>query len=360
MRLHPSLLITGAVLASLALNAQQPTPNYSFHAALRTGSTSINQTVTEDTVFSDCPGPKGDTTLVAMEIDDAADVASVLRWYDETKNARPAAVYVGSQCVAQDGDVLDGRILAGISGSIVIKAGKVAYEARYKDRADSATSRYGVFVDRSYAVDIDPTGASPHFTLTDDGKVVVRTRSSATVAKDPSTATSLAKKYIHRPKILDKLRIPTPAANKAATRQKSGTPTPNSTAQTCPLPDFPFPANWNPNSAGPVTSRRLDAPGFRSEKGRMVYYDAECHPVLIALLDGGVEGSFDTKEARSPNGLLAVADSNGVLKSGELSEPAANFIRPDTLLRINSRGQIAIGLTYNRPFPTILLATPTH
>lgn len=120
---------TFALFATLALNAQQPT--YSFHAVLWPGSTNIFQSVTEDTVSARCHGPRGDTTLVAMELSDGADIASVLRWYDEARNGKLNAVYIGSECIAEDGDVINGRILAGITGPIAISGGKVAYEALY-------------------------------------------------------------------------------------------------------------------------------------------------------------------------------------------------------------------------------------
>jgi hypothetical protein len=188
MTIKTSLLITTALLASLTLNAQQPTSNLTFRAVLLPGMSIGGATFTSE------------TTLRGVALNDAGEIVFVA-WVTEPYVGN--AIFTSQRAVARAGDVIDGKHIALIANDAAVAinaSGQVAYEAWYGDTTDIARGGFpslGIFVDKHLAL-TPHTGGPTDFTLTDDGHVVLK--ASVPV---PSPTSSVRKK----PSIFDVIGV---------------------------------------------------------------------------------------------------------------------------------------------------------
>ena len=378
MNSKTSLLITGAVLASLALNAQQPAPTMSFRAIIQPGTTIGDHSFTEDTIEN-------------VILNDAGEVAFVTNWEVSGEENIHSGLFTSRRIVAIDGETIDGKILNFIAKDpIAINAsGHVAYEAAYI--VGDKTS-HGVFLDHQFQFEIDPnaTGTGPDFTLTDDGRIIPRPGlrlipPSAPLQPKKKSHFSLGSLPVSLPDSVTK-RIPikvksddktdtqqtpnNPPQNAAVQRPVPPAPQPPKPAAPCSMPPFPMPDDWmvGANTEGPATSRALepavgDRKFFSMVYGplltpfRIVHFNRACKPLLIGIGDMGHPGRF---EVWTPAGLITSQLRDGSYEFDGYSGKAksASFMGTDVVIPINRHGQIVLYIALNPQGHALLLGTP--
>lgn len=228
------LLIAASLLVALTLNAQPSTPAYDFQAIVQPGMTIGGHTFTPQ------------TTIDAVALNDAGEVAFLAHWNDAGSNGH-AAVFASQKIVAAEGSTIDGKyvwLLPPDSHIAINASGQIAYEAMYSDSREDAMAtigRAGIFVDNHLALTGDFLPSEP-FMLSDDGQVVLKPQTKAL----PSTqaAPSAAQK---KPGLLDRVGIKPPqlpknlpigiAPNAKTTPENQ--PHPDRERPPCPVSPFP-------------------------------------------------------------------------------------------------------------------------
>jgi len=150
-----TLLLIMAFTASIAVKAQQqPGPGYPV-----TPPEPLTRSMAADSYIE------------GTALSDAGELAYVIHSAD-TGNDR-TALLTSKRSVARDGDVIDGKTLTRIwAAALAINArGLVAFEADFKDA--NGTAR-GVFINNRFVTAIKSEGTPTDFTLTADGRVVVK------------------------------------------------------------------------------------------------------------------------------------------------------------------------------------------
>jgi hypothetical protein len=228
---------------------------------------------------------------------------------------------------------------------------------------------------------------SGDFLLTEDGHVVPKAGATATAAPAPQPAKGNGTGGV-------RLRVPPrwlsvitnnspiviPSTVSATPTQPAPTAPPSqqalaaaqlARAVTCPLPAFPYPAEWEQLGAavsGPITSHSYDGPpnakAFESSligklptPFRTLQFASDCRPLLIAIGDNSRRGQF---EIWTPAGLLTHTRADGFLELPGFGKNVlpGSLVRSETSARINRRGVIAFPVVYDTDSYTILLATP--
>jgi hypothetical protein len=373
---------TFALFATLALKAQQPTPTHSFRPVVQPGTTIADHSFTEDAIED-------------VVLNDSGEVGFVARWTDSDDNR--SAVYTSHRLVARDGETVGGKTLTAIVGSIAINStGRVAYEAEWNDPA-AATAR-GVFLERDLVFAIDPsaTGTGPDFILTDDGKIIPRPGVRLASPPTAAPASEPAKKKgiglgnlgLRLPDSIAK-RVPltikpngtkpdqqtqpatsTPAPPKPITPPTAPT-FPKSTGP-CAMPAFPMPEEWQIGSEteGPAASHGFEPEvsgrkyfsqlyGPLNAPFRIVHFNRACKALLIAIGDINAKGRL---ELWAPSGLVTFQRPDGSYEfkgfTGTVKSPS--FLRTDSAVPINRRGQVALYVTLSPQGHALLLGTPSH
>ena len=231
---------TGLLLASFALKAQPPTHYRQIASA---GVTIGGHTLTPD------------TTITAVALNDRGEVAFAAQWFDGT-SAPPhlgdGAIFASGHIVAHRGETIDGNYIAVFGDAIAINnAGQVAFLAwcthSLEELTHDAFTYPCIFLDRhSIALpSAPPTAKAPQFTLTDEGKIIIKDESKPAV---PRASPEVKKK----PGLLDRVHITPPvlkgipikvdATSKAKDQNK---PHPSSEVTQRPVfaPNIPFAYN---------------------------------------------------------------------------------------------------------------------
>lgn len=118
---------------------------------------------------------------------------------------------------------------------------------------------------------------------------------------------------------------------------------------------------------GPVTShgfesdvanRTYDSPfyGKVTTPIRTIQYAADCTPQLIAIGDANIRGHL---ELWTPEGSLTYLKLDGAWNFPGIEQRivSASFVRPDSGLRINRKGNLLIPVTLTQGM-ALLIATP--
>jgi hypothetical protein len=299
------LFLTVLAVFSAALMAQSPA--YQFKAVLQPGMAIGGHVFDQQTVVEP-----------DLAFNDQGVVVFVSHWQlaDQLEHT---AVFTQQRQVAAVGDVIEGHTILVIAGAwpVINALGQVAYPALYANDPGKKDVRLGLFIDRHLSMTLDSSDAVPPFALDNNGKVsLVKATSSSR----------------------------------------------------CEVPPFPMPQGWLSGdhvTPGPIASHRTQAStGVRfydsSVLGRItlptrtVQYAADCRPLVIVLGDG------KQYEAWTSAGLLTYMKRGfGYLFNGfPTAVPAGSFLRADTTLRMNRRGQVALPVTLHNG-TTILVGTPS-
>lgn len=370
MKATTTVLCMAVLSGSLAAKAQQPIPTYSFRAIIEPGTKIADHTLTGDTIED-------------VVLSDSGEVGFLARWTDSGDER--SAVFTSRRLVARDGDTASGNILmAVVKGSLAINsAGAIAYEADYTDRA--GTPARGIFLEREFVFAVDPsaTGNGPDFVLTDDGKIIPRPG----IRLVPPAAPQPAKK---KGGLLDRIAVKAPAGISAKlplaikpnkpdqqTKPQTATPMPAQpvpafpkTADPCALPAFPMPQEWQigMEMEGPSTSHVFE-PEVKDRKFfsivygplfapfRIVHFNRACKPLLIAIGDIAAKGRL---EVWTPAGLMAAQQPDGSyqFKGFAGTVKSSSFLRADSIIPINRRGQVVLSVTLSPEGRALLLGTP--
>jgi hypothetical protein len=369
------------ILAGLNGLAQQPIPTYSFRPVVPPGTTIADHSFTDDTVIEN------------IVLNSSGEVGFVARWTDSDDNR--SAVYTSHRLVARDGETIGGKTLTAIVGSIAINStGRVAYEAEWNDPA-AATAR-GVFLERDLVFAIDPsaTGTGPDFILTDDGKIIPRP--GVRLASPPTAAPAsepAKKKGIGLGNL--GLRLPDSIAKRVpltikpnGTKPDQQTPSPTPPQQKppaqpappafskpigpCTMPVFPMPEEWQIGSEteGPAASHGFEPEvsgrkyfsqlyGPLNAPFRIVHFNRACKPLLIAIGDINTKGRL---EVWAPSGLVTLQRPDGsyVFNGFPGTVKSTSFLKADSTIPINRRGQIVLYVTLSPQGHALLLGTPSH
>lgn len=378
--------LIATLLALSALKAQAPPSAFTFRPLVQPGMTIGNHTFT------------GDTEIDGVALNDSGEIAFIARWSDPGSGQEHSAVFTSRRLIAQDRETVDGKALTTIvKDSVAINnAGQCAYEADYVfeySDANNGLSRRGVFVDQSLALTLkgNETGAGPDFTLTEDGKVIPRAvpsspahASSSTAAPPSSPGSGLPNGvHVNTSKILGRIlnnpKSPISIDPNILTQpgqrkpQQGPPPTAAQPPASCAMPKFPFPIEWDMGAqmGGPTASQTFDPPaagrvfdspyyGHLNAPFRAIQFDADCHPLVIAIGDSSSRGRF---EVYTPVGTLTYRNPDGSYQfrgfSGNVE--SASFVKTDAMLRINRKGQVLIPVTLTPNGYALLLGTPsTH
>jgi hypothetical protein len=166
MKTIAHVVLIAALAVSPAVKAQQPSTGYVFRSVVEPGAIIGGRTLTQE------------TTVGRAVLSDSGEVAFVA-----SEPGAPPAVFTSRRIVARQGDVRGGKYIMLLPADAILainNAGQVAYEAWYAESKEfaatgEATGR-GIFVDdhlASTAV-FDHRGNAAAFTLTDDGRIIVR------------------------------------------------------------------------------------------------------------------------------------------------------------------------------------------
>jgi hypothetical protein len=374
-------IAVAAVLAGFNAFAQQPQPNYTFRALVAPGATIGDHKFTDDTVFDN------------VALNDSGELGFVARWTDSDDNR--SAVYTSHRLVARDGDTLGGKTLTAVVGSIAInRSGRVAYEAEWNDRA-GATAR-GVFLEREFVfvIDASATGTGPDFILGDDGIIIPRPGMRVAPPPTQAPASEPVKK---KGGLLDRVGIKMPPLpvkvpitikpksttqdqqkqTTTAAEQKQATPAPAPAdfpkpVGPCAMPAFPLPEEWQ---IGAETEGPAAAHGFEPEVSgrkyfsqlygplnapfRIVQFNRACKPLLIVIGDINAKGRL---EVWAPSGLVTFQRPGGSYEFNGFSGTvnSSSFLKADSTIPINRRGQIGLYVTLSPRGHALLLGSPSH
>jgi len=325
-------------------------------------------------------------SIEGIAVNDIGDVAFVAHSTDAGTEHR-GCVLTLKHVVACDLDVVDGKTLTKvIATSLAINnSGQVGFEATFGDPAET-----GIFTDHKFVVALNGAPSADDFTLTDDGRVVLKPGAAGTAPSAPSTGKAPGPKKVN---ILAGIaaRIPaaltgrwSPLAGGGVTvtsqSQAAEHPTPQQTTplskgapaqllHECATPKFPYPPEFGIGAemSGPIASHVFEDPqpgrpynspffGEMNTPFRVIQFSQNCTPLSVVLGDNAMRGLF---EFWTPAGLLFRTKPDGIL---DLEEFAGKFhvgllVRADTPMRISRKGQIAIPVKSNSG-DYILLATP--
>lgn len=173
MKSSNTLLFAAVLLTRMAIEAQSLTAADRLREALKPDP-------------EVCHPELGSHIFIDTSVNDGRETVSVARWLMTVQE--PAwvrtAVFTTKRCVAQDGDLANGkRIERILPGSLAItKDGLVVYEALYIDDSFGSTVRHlhqGVFIEHQFVFEIDIWAdqyGPPEFDfkLNDDGSIVPR------------------------------------------------------------------------------------------------------------------------------------------------------------------------------------------
>jgi hypothetical protein len=365
------------MLAIFSGHAQQkPTSAFNFRALVSPGTRIGGHTFGLD------------TTIDGIALSDKGHVAFVAHW-PEPGIEGDGCVFTLAGLVACHGDVIDGKPIKSITANslAIDNSGEVGFEAVYGD-----ASQTGVFVGRKFAVTLNGPGSTDDFILSEDGKVALRSRGTATTVpasapasgKLPRWLAIASRIHIVPPAVLRGPNSPLGGDSTVVVQTQSGT-TPPSPPPTQPkakavpgqserecaaLPTFPYPSEWEVGAPmpGPITSHVWEDPvsgrGYDSPFGRMnapfrnLQFASDCRPTLIVIGDNAVR----RYELWSPAGILTFTGPDGLFHfegfTGKVTP--GPLLKTDTPLRINRRGQIALPVRFDAEGWAILLATPAE
>jgi len=378
------LIAVIAVLAGNAL-AQQPTTALSFRPVVQTGTTILDHRFSDD-------------TIEGVVLNDSGEVGFIARWTIPGEEMEHTGVFTSHRLVARDGDSVGKFTLKAIKGSVAINAsGRVAYEAEF---IDGAATVCAVFLEHEFQFAIDPsaTGPGPDFVLTDDGKVIPRpgVRLALPPSPAPAPATDSAKKKgiglknlgLNLPGSLSK-HLPITIKPDGSTKPDQQTPSPAPVpvqqkqppavppafpkpAGPCAMPAFPMPEEWQ---IGAETEGPAAVHGFEPEVSgrkyfsqlygplnapfRIVQFNRACKPLLIAIGDINAKGRL---EVWAPSGLVTFQRPDGSYEFNGFSGTvkSSSFLRADSTIPINRRGQVVLYVTLSPQGHALLLGTPSH
>jgi hypothetical protein len=315
-----SFIVT--LLISTAARSQQPSSAYDFQVLVQPGSIIGGHTFTPD------------TTIDAVALNDTGEMVFIARWSDPDRSEH-AGIFTPWQVIASEGDVIDGRYIGLIPRNAQVAvngAGQVAFEAWYgnsKDDAQPGRGHCGIFVGKHLAFTRTVSHTGSPFTLTSDGRVIVRDEppGDSSAARAPSTPAPAAPKT---PSLLGRMQIKPPklpipipiAPGKEELPQPKASQQPRSPAMTprppMPCPAFPFrglrtngqcdmliPINFYPNGfvlllATPQAERLGTAPSP---------YDLESDPVFQVLSPEGQERV--RQQVRESDRAIAASEPEG-------------------------------------------------
>jgi hypothetical protein len=329
MTQETSLLLIMALLASSALNAQQPRPHYTFRPLIQPGTYVANYQFQNDTII--------DTAL----LNDNGSYAAIASWTES--DDYHTAVTSSTGTGAQDGEEIDGYIVVNIGPHLALNnRGDIAYTADLFRHDDGKHSR-AIFLGRTilYMTPDDDSPLLP-FTLTDEGYVIAPPQyyRVAPVTQQESDA-----------------RFKTAGVNSMPEAP-------------CHLPDFPKPQEWEFGEAveGPITNHYFDpaAPGRQyvspvygtmTRPVRIVYVNRSCAPVLVAISDLAVPGRF---ELWSGGGLITFERPDGTFRFPGYDGVVTSFFRGDEPPVINNRGQILLRVSLSTGHALLLGTADYH
>jgi hypothetical protein len=383
MKATTTVLCMAVLSGSLAAKAQQPTPTYSFRPIVQPGMTIADHRFTDDTAVND------------IALNDAGEVGFIAGWTIPGEEIEHTGVFTSRRIVARDGDVVGGKSLMTIvSGSLAINnAGRVAYEADFFQ--PPAVAR-GVFLDREFVFAINPNvaGTGPDFILTEDGKILPRPGLRLELPPAAAPASEPAKKKgvgfgnlgLHLPDTVTK-HIPLtikPNNTKTDPQTQPATPTPAQPkpvappaaptfpkpAGPCAMPAFPMPEEWQigAEAEGPAASHAFEPEvsgrkyfsqlyGPLNAPFRIAHFNRACKPLLIAIGDINAKGRL---EVWTPTGLMTFQKPGGSYElkgfAGAVKSPS--FLRTDSAIPINRRGQVALYVTLSPEGHALLRGTP--
>lgn len=374
-----------AVLAGLNGFAQQPTSTYSFRPIVQPGTIIADHNFTNDTAVND------------IVLNDAGEVGFIAGWTIPGEEIEHTGVFNSRRIVARDGDVVGGKpLMTIVSGSLAINnAGRVAYEADFFQ--PPAVAR-GVFLEREFVFAINPNvaGTGPDFILTEDGKILPRPGLRLEPPPAAAPASEPAKKKgiglgnlgLHLPDAVTK-RIPVTIKPNNAKTDPQTQPAPSTPAQQkpvtplapptfpkpagpCAMPAFPMPEEWQigAETEGPAASHAFEPEvsgrkyfsqlfGPLNAPFRIVHFNRACKPLLIAIGDINTKGRL---EVWTPTGLMTFQRPDGSyeFKGFAGAVKSASFLRTDSAIPINRRGQVALYVTLSPQGHALLLGTPSH
>lgn len=368
-----------AMLAIPAGNAQQqPTSAFAYKALVPPGTRIGGHTFGLD------------TTIDGIALSDKGDVAFVAHW-PEPGAEGAGCVFTAKRLVACHGDVIDGKATKTITAnSLAINSnGEVGFEAVFGE-----ANQTGIFVERKFAVMLNEAGSADDFTLSADGKVVLKAGKVESSNRNPSPTSPTIPKRVNwlsvirlkPPAVLlgrnsplssaDTAVVLQPQTGTAPQRQPPNQPQSKPASAPAPhecaaLPKFPYPPEWEVGASmtGPITShvwedpvsgRTYDSPFFgrMNSPFRNLQFASDCRPQLIVIGDNAVR----RYELWSPAGLLMHTGPDGFFRFEGFSGKVAPgpLVRSDTPLRINRLGQVALPVKFDAEGWSILLATPTE
>ncbi|MGA3091774.1 MAG: hypothetical protein ABSD75_24465 [Terriglobales bacterium] len=384
-------LTTAALLVSTSIMAQQkpqPQPAYSFQPLLAgapTGEYSLDP----------------DAVIDATAINDAGEVAFIAHWTDGSEQR--AAVFTLKHLVASEGELVGGKTITGISPAALAinNAGQVAYEATYAEPSGSQT---GVFVEKRFILALNSAGTPSDFVFTNDGRVLPKAgiavpappplvQAQSLPSAPPAPPPAKADSNLH-PTLSPKVRSifnkysPVQIPSNNASRPQATPPPPPPAIQhpaetkppaplptappirTCGPPAFPMPPEWQlgDEPGGVIASHIIEAPGKTrpydspfygriNSPIRVTQFSLDCRPLLIEISDSATRGRI---EIWSPAGLVTYLQPSGFFAFNGLRQrvPPGSFVRAETTIRVNARGQLAIPVSLSPHGSAILIGTP--
>jgi hypothetical protein len=109
----------------------------------------------------------------------------------------------------------------------------------------------------------------------------------------------------------------------------------------------------------PGKTRPYDSPfyGRINSPIRVTQFSLDCRPLLIEISDSATRGRI---EIWSPAGLVTYLQPSGFFAFNGLRQrvPPGSFVRAETTIRVNARGQLAIPVSLSPHGSAILIGTP--
>jgi hypothetical protein len=133
-----------------------------------------------------------------------------------------------------------------------------------------------------------------------------------------------------------------------------------------------LPAEWQlgDEPGGVIASHIIEAPGKTrpydsplygriNSPIRVTQFSADCRPLLIEISDSSTRGRI---EIWSPAGLVTYLQPSGffIFNGFQQRVPSGAFVRAETTIRVNARGQIAIPVSLSPHGSAILIGTPIN
>jgi hypothetical protein len=344
-----------------------------------------------------------DAVIDATAINDAGEVAFIAHWTDGSQQR--AAVFTSKHLVASEGELIGGKTITGISPAALAinNAGQVAFEATCAEPSGSQT---GVFVEKRFILALNSAGTSSDFVFTNDGRVLPKAgiavpappplaQAQSLPPAPPAPPPSKADSNLH-PTLSPRVRNifnkyspvqipsnnasrpqatppPLPPAIQHPAEPKPPAPLPTAPPiRTCPPPAFPLPAEWQlgDEPGGVIASHIIEAPGKTrpydsplygriNSPIRVTQFSADCRPLLIEISDSSTRGRI---EIWSPAGLVTYLQPSGffIFNGFQQRVPSGAFVRAETTIRVNARGQIAIPVSLSPHGSAILIGTPIN